>query len=206
MVNSFVEGLIAGFGIAIPVGPIAILIIKTSMQNGLQSGLAAGMGAASADFIFAALSAIAGSLIAAIISPISDIVRLVSAFFLVGLGLWGLRKINHSLSTELPDAPHETSPIRTYLTLLALTILNPITIAYLTALILRRNPGDSTDIAELILFVAGAGLASMLWQAFLATIGYGLNKTLSTSFQRVVTIVGNLVIIGFGISTLFIFF
>jgi threonine/homoserine/homoserine lactone efflux protein len=206
MVNSFVEGLIAGFGIAIPVGPIAILIIRTSMQNGLRSGIAAGMGAASADFIFAALSAIAGSLIATAIAPLHDTVRLVSGLFLIGLGLWGLRKIKQSTATELPDAPNKTSPIQTYLTLLTLTILNPITIAYFTALILRKNPGDAFDSAELALFVAGAGIASTLWQLFLATIGYILDKALSVNFQRNVTIIGNLVIIGFGISTLLIFF
>lgn len=206
MISSFIEGTLAGFGIAIPFGPISILIIKTSMRNGLRSGLAAGMGAASADFIFAAISAIAGSLIATIIAPLSNQVRLVSAFFLIGLGVWGLRKINQSTSTELTNSSNETSPIRTYITILMLTILNPITIAYFTALILRRNPGDALDSTELVLFVAGAGIASMLWQSFLATIGYALNKALSANFQRIVTLIGNLVIIGFGISTLFLFF
>ena len=149
--------------------------------------------------------AFAGSLIATANAPLHEAVRLISGIFLVGLGLWGLGKIKQSPATELPDSPKKTRPIQTYLTLLTLTILNPITIAYFTALILRRNPGDAFDSSELVLFVAGAGLASTLWQAFLAIIGYALDKVLSDSFQRIVTIIGNLVIIGFGISTLFLF-
>ncbi len=83
MMNGFLEGLVAGFGIAIPFGPISVLIIETSVRNGLLHGLAAGMGAASADFIFAAISAIAGTAVASVIAPFSNSVRLLSAFFLI---------------------------------------------------------------------------------------------------------------------------
>lgn len=202
MLSGFFEGLIAGFGIAIPVGPIAIIIIKTSMQHGLKSGWAAGMGAASVDFLFAALSVVAGTLIAAVIAPFSSLVRLSSAIFLIGLGVWGLRKIIDSSLPEEKEAPKTPNPLQTYLTLFTLTALNPITIAYFTALILRRNPGDAFNTEGLIAFVAGAGIASAIWQSTLAAIGHMLNRALSPNFQRTATIIGNLVILGFGFTTL----
>jgi arginine exporter protein ArgO len=202
MASSFIEGLIAGFGIAIPFGPISVLIIETSIRNGFQYGFAAGMGAASADFIFAAISAIAGTLVATAIAPYSNTVRFLSAIFLIALGLWGLRKIARPLSSTKPDASPTSSLIRTYFTILALTILNPITIAYFSALILRRNPSETLSLGELLLFVIGAGLASFSWQSFLAGIGYALDKALTSNFQKLVTVVGNLVILGFGISAL----
>jgi arginine exporter protein ArgO len=202
MTSSFIEGLVAGFGIAIPFGPISILIIETSIRKGFQYGFAAGMGAASADFIFASISALAGTLVAAAIAPYSDTVRFLSAIFLIALGFWGLRKIARPLSSLTADTASTSSLLRTYFTILALTILNPITIAYFSALILRRNPSESLTVEELLIFVIGAGLASFTWQSILAGIGYALDKALTANFQKSVTLIGNLVILGFGVSTL----
>ena len=44
--QSFWEGVLAGYGIAIPVGAIAVLIIEVSIRRGLASGMQAGAGAA----------------------------------------------------------------------------------------------------------------------------------------------------------------
>lgn len=202
MNSGLLEGLVAGFGIAIPFGPISVLIIRTSMENNLKLGLAAGFGAASADFIFAAVSALAGALIAGIIAPIGNAVRLISAGFLLFLGIWGIRKVWRPISPEGRQTPALSSLGRTYFTILTLTLLNPITVAYFTALILRKGTAASNTPGELILFVAGAGAASLAWQSFLAAIGHLLKKALSDKFRVFVSVLGNLVILGFGFSAL----
>ena len=46
MFDALLIGLAAGYAIAIPVGPIALLIIRTAMHGGLRPGLAAGAGTA----------------------------------------------------------------------------------------------------------------------------------------------------------------
>ncbi len=200
--NGFLEGLVAGFGIAIPFGPISVLIIETSVRNGLLHGLAAGMGAASADFIFAAISAIAGTAVASVIAPFSNSVRLLSAFFLIALGLWGLRKIGRPPQSGKTRPQSAANLFKTYITMFALTSLNPITVAYFTALILRKNPDEALYSGELLLFILGAGIASLSWQSFLAAIGFNLEKKLSANFQKVVTVIGNVVILGFGVNTI----
>jgi arginine exporter protein ArgO len=42
MIESFIRGLLAGYGIAIPVGAIAVLIMDTGMRRGFRHGFAAG--------------------------------------------------------------------------------------------------------------------------------------------------------------------
>ena len=202
MVSSFIEGLVAGFGIAIPFGPISILIIDTSIRNGLLHGLAAGIGAASVDLIYAAISAIAGTAVASAITPYSSIVRILSALFLIALGLWGLRKIVQPTQSGKTQPQSSISLFKTYITIFALTSLNPITVAYFTALILRKNPDDALYSSELMLFILGAGIASFSWQSFLAVTGYSLEKKFSANFQKVVSVIGNVVILGFGVSTI----
>lgn len=161
MYSSFIEGLVAGFGIAIPFGPISVLIIETSIRKGMPFGLAAGAGAASADLLFASISAIAGAIVASAIAPYSTVVRIVSAIFLIGLGTWRFKKASKKASRIDNDNHEASSLIRTYFTILALTILNPMTIAYFSALILGKNPADSLSPGQLALFVGGAALASL---------------------------------------------
>ncbi len=202
MNSSFIEGLVAGFGIAIPFGPISVLIIETSIRKGLPFGLAAGAGAASADLLFASISAVAGAIVAAAIAPYSTVVRMVSAIFLICLGAWGLMKTTKKASRIGKDNHESSGLFRTYFTILALTILNPLTIAYFSALILGKNPADSLSPGLLALFVGGAALASLSWQSLLAISGFLANKVLTHTFQRTVSVIGNLIIIGFGIKAL----
>lgn len=192
----------AGFGIAIPFGPISVLIIDTSIRNGLLHGLAAGMGAASVDFIFAAISAIAGTAVASAITPYSSIVRMLSALFLIALGLWGLGKIVRPTQSGKTRPQSPSNLFKTYTTIFALTSLNPITVAYFSALILRKNPDEALYAGELLLFILGAGIASLSWQSFLAVAGYSLEKKFSANFQNVVTVIGNVVILGFGVNSI----
>ena len=58
----FWEGVLAGYGIAIPVGAIAILIVDMGLRRGFPSAFMAGAGAATADFIYVLLAVIAGAI------------------------------------------------------------------------------------------------------------------------------------------------
>src|SRR5256885_13643208 len=48
----FWRGLLIGFSVAAPVGPIGLLCIRRTLVQGRWSGFASGMGAAAADFIY----------------------------------------------------------------------------------------------------------------------------------------------------------
>lgn len=56
MSDFFLRGLIIGFSIAAPVGPIGVLCIRRTLADGRASGLAAGLGAASADALYGRVS------------------------------------------------------------------------------------------------------------------------------------------------------
>jgi threonine/homoserine/homoserine lactone efflux protein len=50
--NLFLRGLIIGFSIAAPVGPIGVLCIRRTLAEGRLTGFLSGMGAASADMFY----------------------------------------------------------------------------------------------------------------------------------------------------------
>jgi len=86
---AFLEGVLAGYGIAIPVGAIAVLILDVSLRRGFRVGFMAGAGAAFADFLYAALAVVAGGALVLIISPFAVQVQVISGGVLLAVGLYG---------------------------------------------------------------------------------------------------------------------
>ncbi len=203
--NAFWEGVLAGYGIAIPVGAIAILIVDMGLRRGFPAAAMAGAGAATADFIYALLAVIAGATLAMALAPYATLLQIASAIVLLALGAYGLRQawqINSSQESQ-PAAEDNQSLWRIYLRFLGLTILNPLTITYFAALILGRDAGATVTPLDRLLFVLGAALASLSWQMLLAGLGSLANQRLSPQFQRLTSITGNLIVIALGLRIVF---
>jgi threonine/homoserine/homoserine lactone efflux protein len=200
--TAFWEGVLAGYGIAVPVGAIAILIVDMGLRCGFRLGFMAGAGAASADFIYAGLAALAGEALATMLTPFALPLRIASALVLLGLGSYGLWQARSAAGRDSGQPAVANGHVRVYGQFLGLTLLNPVTIAYFSALILGRGVGSATSVGERAAFVIGAALASLSWQTFLAGAGSLAKRRLSPSFQTLTSVLGNLVVIGLGVRIL----
>ena len=199
---AFWEGVIAGLGIAVPVGAIAVLIVNVGLRRGFQAGFMAGAGAASVDFIYAGVAALTGEVLALALSPYADVLRLISALLLFsigGFGLWRVRKIS-TTSGAKQILVH--GKLRVYAQFLGLTLINPLTIVYFSALILSREVSYVVTFGERVAFVVGVGLASLSWQTLLAALGATARRNVSPRFQLLASLLGNMVVIGFGLRIL----
>ena len=180
--GAFLSGVFAGYGIAIPVGPIAILILELGLRRGFRVALSAGAGAASADLIYATVAAFAGTLLVSFLQPFAPILRVGSATGLIALGAWLLyHGRNRSDRTHKPRL-RTTNCQQTYGMVLGLTLLNPVTVTYFTVLILGMQ-GFSPSSVNAILFISGAFIASFSWQSFLALISGIAHRYLSGSYK-----------------------
>ncbi|TET80904.1 MAG: lysine transporter LysE [Anaerolineales bacterium] len=199
---TFWEGVIAGLGVAVPVGAIALLIVDVGLRRGFQAGFMAGAGAASVDFFYAGVAALTGEVLALALSPYKDVLRLISAlllFIIGGFGLWRVRKIS---TTSGAKQILVQGKLRVYAQFLGLTLINPLTIVYFSALILSREASYVITFGERVAFVVGAGLASLSWQTLLAALGATARRNLSPRFQLIASLLGNMVMIGFGLRIL----
>lgn len=220
--------MLAGYGIAIPVGAIAVLILELGMRGGFRPAFAAGSGAAAADLTYAALAALAGPPLAAALSTYSVYLRWGSAALLLAIGGRGLRaaasgraKSKPGAGSSAAGAPNPSAGagssaagapnpsisagrglLRTFLQFLGLTLLNPLTVAYFVALMLGRGTASPLSPEGRLAFVAGAWLASWSWQTVLAASGALAQRLLSRRAQRLTAILGNAVVIGFGLRIL----
>jgi threonine/homoserine/homoserine lactone efflux protein len=194
----FVEGMLAGYGIAIPIGAIAILIIDAALHRGFMAGLMAGAGAATADFLYATLAVVAGAIVAPVLAPFAAPLRITGGAVLIviaGLGIWRGMRADSDMARRAPTS----HPLRTYLQFVGLTIINPMTVVYFTALVLGTDTLDvRSRITPGLLFVAGAGLASLSWQSLLALLGSCAGRRLTPRMRLAATVVGNLIVFGLG--------
>ena len=197
--DAFFRGAIAGYGIAIPVGAIAILIVEMAIRRGFWLAFLAGAGAATVDLLFAGLAASAGQALAALLAPLADGLRLASGLILIALGVWGLWQLRRKTFPSAAPAVERKSGWLVYGQFIGLTLLNPMTVAYFTILILG-NGSDVRGWMARLYFVAGAGLASLSWQTLLAGLGTLARQRLTGKFQTGAILVGNLIIMGLGVQ------
>lgn len=203
MLTSAIAGALAGFGIAIPVGAIAVLIIATAASRGLAVGLAAGAGAASADGIYASLAALFGAALSGAVAPWLADLRVVAALALAAIGVAGLWRL-WRVWRAIPAGPDPSPSLvrrgarSTYARFLGLTLLNPVTVIYFAALMVAL-PVIGAAPAERLVFAAGAFVASLSWQSLLAIVGAVLHRRTSPGGRVVLSAVGYCIVLGFAV-------
>ncbi|MBQ1010054.1 LysE family transporter [Micromonospora sp. M51] len=191
MTGAFLAGLVAGYGVAIPVGAIAILILGLSARTSFRVGAAAALAVATADGLYAAVAVLGGAGLADVIAPVAGPLRVVAAVVLLGLaghGLWRTWSAHHSQRPPAERAGRGMStPGRAYAALLGLTLLNPMTVLYFAALVLGRRDTAESGVVPMALFVAGVFLASASWQLVIAGGGTVVGRALTGPRGRLVT-------------------
>jgi threonine/homoserine/homoserine lactone efflux protein len=85
--NFFLRGLIIGFSIAAPVGPIGVLCIRHTLAYGWTWGLVSGLGAATADAMYGCIAGFGLTFVSSFLIGQQVWLRLVGGAFLCYLGV-----------------------------------------------------------------------------------------------------------------------
>ncbi len=193
--ESFLTGAVAGYGIAIPVGAISILIVQVGIKCGFRCALSAGAGAATADLVYAGLAVVGGAALAQAVEGIGDPLRIASGVVLTVIALVGLRNARRPIEETEFQYPKGRDLAATYARFLGLTIINPMTIVYFAAVVVGLGVASDMTASGGLAFVVGAFLASFSWQALVAAVGAVAGGRLTPRAQRFAIIAGNLLIL-----------
>jgi hypothetical protein len=118
------EGLVIGFAMAVPVGPLGVMCIRKTLAEGRLRGIVIGLGAATGDLLYGSIAAFGLTFISDTIDGQRVWLRLVGGAILLFLGVRTYRA--HPVD---PTANAKRSGLwRSYLTTILLTFTNPITI------------------------------------------------------------------------------
>jgi arginine exporter protein ArgO len=178
----------AGYGVAVPVGPVGTYLVALTARSSLRIGAFAALGVASADGVYAAVAAGAGSVLAPLLVPVVGPLRWASVVVLIGLAVMGSAKAVRRYRAHRIDSLQQEPPVgawTAYFGMLGMTMLNPWTVIYFAALVLGGS--GVAGLGERILFVAAAFMASASWQLLLAGGGALLGRLLTGARGRLGT-------------------
>ncbi|MFF7815957.1 LysE family transporter [Streptomyces sp. NPDC007945] len=186
MTGAAVAGLLAGYGIAIPVGAVGAHLVAVAARSPWRTGAGAALGIAAADGVYALVAVVGGAALVPLLAPVATPLRWASALVLLALAAASARTAlrAHRAGTPAEERP-VAAPHRAFWTFLGLTVLNPMTVLYFTALVLGGHA--TTGPAEGAVFVAAAFAASASWQLLLAATGTLLGHALTGARARLLT-------------------
>jgi threonine/homoserine/homoserine lactone efflux protein len=192
------KGLIIGFSIAAPVGPIGILCIKRTMSSGRMVGLLSGIGAATADAFYGCIAAFGLTFISNFLLQQQIWLRLIGGAFLCYLGI----KTILTQPSIAPSPTNQNSLVSAYGSTFFLTLTNPLTILSFVAIFagfgLMKAGGDYSNAAITVL---GVFLGSSCWWIILSGVTSLIRNRMNLSGLRWINRISGLIILGFGIVT-----
>lgn len=197
--RAFLLGVLAGYGIAIPVGAIAVMIVQVGIKCGFWCGACAGAGAATADLAYAGVAVAGGVALSDAVAAGGRPFRILSASVLAFIALRGLYNSRRGVPPAEAIAVSRNDYAVTYFKFLGLTIINPLTVVYFAAVVLGLGLAEDIGVGGAVPFVIGAFLASLSWQTLLAGVGAVIRHRLPRRFQVLAVVVGNLVIIAMAV-------
>lgn len=164
-ISLITRGFLLGFAIAAPVGPIGLLCIQRTLNQGQLVGLASGLGAATADAFYGAVAAFGLTLVSGFLIEQQFWLALVGGLFLCYLGV----RTFLASPAQRAAASEVKSIGGAYASTFLLTITNPMTILAFVAIFagagLAASGGDAGAAAWM---VAGVFLGSASWWLLLS--------------------------------------
>lgn len=195
----FLRGLVIGFSIAAPVGPIGLLCIRRTLAEGRLAGLVTGLGAATADAIYGAVAGFGLTAVSAFLVREQTWLRLAGGLFLIYLGIRAAVAAPAAVGMErLP----RRSLVGAYAATLALTLTNPLTIVSFAAIFAGLGVVAAGSYASATALVVGVFTGSTLWWVILSAAASGVRRRLEPQVMRWVNRAAGLVIAGVGAAAL----
>ncbi|NPV87277.1 MAG: LysE family transporter [Anaerolineae bacterium] len=193
------RGLIIGFSIAAPVGPIGVLCIRRTLAEGRARGLVSGLGAASADALYGCVAAFGLTLISDALVSQQEWLRLAGGVFLCYLGI----KTLLTKPAQQPLAAAAGGLLGAYASTFFLTLTNPMTILSFAAVFAGLGlAGTGGDYGAAGVVVLGVFTGSALWWLLLSGAVSLVRQRFTSAGLQWVNRVAGAVITVFGLLAL----
>lgn len=194
----FEKGIILGFSIAAPVGPIGILCIRRTLEFGRFSGFVSGLGAAFADTFYGVIAAFGLTLISDFLLAGQFWLRLLGGIFLIYLGI----RTFLAKPKEKEKSVSHLSLSKDFASTFLLTLTNPMTIlSYVAIFAALGLTNVSSDYRDATWLVFGVFLGSSLWWLILSEGVTLFRKRVSDKTMIWINRIAGSTITAFGLAT-----
>ena len=195
----FLKGVLIGFSIAAPVGPIGILCIRRTLAYGFPSGVVSGLGTATADALYGLVAAFGLTAISGALLEHLTFFRLVGGVFLCWLGVSTLRA--KPAAQTVPVAGRGLGLGGAYASAFVLTLTNPLTILSFAAVFAGLGIADAGGGPVAAgMMVLGVFVGSVSWWLLLSGATNRLRAGFDLRALRYVNLLAGLIILAFGLA------
>lgn len=197
------KGLVMGFAVAAPVGPIGVLCIRRTLADGRAAGLATGLGAATADAAYGLLVAV-GFAATGVMVRYAGPMAMGGGLLLMWLGVLSVRGFLRAKPDEDPGRD-KVSPAKSHKTILKswattffLTMANPMTILTFVGMIAGLGAAAGASPNAPYWLVAGVFLGSAIWWLFLVQLALLVRSRMTTQLTRWFDLLSGLLLVVWG--------
>jgi threonine/homoserine/homoserine lactone efflux protein len=192
----FVKGLATGLAIAIPVGPVNVLVASRALTRDRRAGLLSGVGAAMADTFYGSIAAFSITFIIQFLIREEFWIRVVGGVLLVGIGVIYFHKPPQRLEERQNGSDHSD-----LVSTLLLTLTNPTTVLSFMAVMTGLGLGHEGPGSRTLLLVGGIFCGSMLWWIVLTETVHRLRDRFDEKAVCWMNRIGGIAIGLFGVLT-----
>ena len=199
MLILLLKGVLLGFALAAPVGPINLLCMKRSLEQGRRAGYITGLGAATADTLYGAVAAFGLTFISDWLEMYRGELSVIGGLFFFVLGILLIRKKTVAVAPEDRVSSHRSL----YFSTVLLTLSNPaVVFSFLTAFTaikLNTHDGDQVRTVYAVFATIGVFCGSMVWWIFLATLSSRFRAKLNEKAIRRINVGAGILLLIFAI-------
>jgi threonine/homoserine/homoserine lactone efflux protein len=206
-----IQGIIFGFFLALPVGPVGVLCVQRTLAEGRLHGLLSGLGAAVGDALFGAIAAFGVSAVKDWLEAHQDDLRIVGGFVLFVLAartVFGsrgtrLRKPVKRSENENENRVVTQSLVKDFISTFMLAVTNPITLIAFAGLLATLGITDAgASVGNASILVVGVFLGSAGWWLAISTTAGVFRPFVDGTYQVWMNRVSAGILFGFGIYAL----
>ncbi len=190
---AFTRGFAAGFALAAPIGPVAVLCIRRALARGRVQAFIAGLGAAFADMIFGAVAGLGISAISTFVLNYEFMIGLFGGAVVVALGV-----ITYRTPAMAIDGSVQTKSLRRdFAAAFTMAITNPATMIAAGGVFAAFAPINMyIEPARAFWLVAGVFAGSAAWWLILSLTAASMRaRFLARGVSRLNHISGSLIFV-----------
>jgi threonine/homoserine/homoserine lactone efflux protein len=194
----YLKGLIIGFAMAVPIGPLGVMCVRKTLAEGRSRGLIIGFGAATADALYGSIAAFGLTFVSDAIASERFWLRLVGGGLLVFLGIRTYRTERND-----PKIPFDKKGLMgSYVSTFLLALTNPLTVFAFIAVFAAFGLDHRliTVSASACALVLGVFTGSCLWFLTLSYVATFFREKLDSDGLRWVNRISGALIILSGLA------
>jgi threonine/homoserine/homoserine lactone efflux protein len=195
--NLFVSGLLTGFSVAAPIGPVSLICIDHTLARGTVYGFVTGLGASTADTLYGLIAALGLTMVADVSMRYHTPIRMVGGILIILIGLYQFF-LNNRGTTAASCQPQGT--LKGFALVFTSTLSNPFTVCFFLSVFSAFAGGSAAghDYRRAFAYAGGIFAGTALWWLFLSFCVGFFKKALSDSTLVLIRKFAALLIVAIG--------